>query len=223
MEKHDHPTVAPAARRFGGRPWRRGDADARRRGGDPVGGARRAVRLGRRARVGARGARRSPLVHPAARNGDGPASHSPKLDVEVRPVLFRRASSSGSDAGCRARHASRTSACSAPDTDPRGREVRIWNQPFEVVGVVASTNWATTGAVGDDQFDAVYVPLTTVHRLLNLTKLNSITITSRSAGETTRRVAQGDALFCGSGTGSPKPTRMTSSSALRRRWHSARA
>jgi putative ABC transport system permease protein len=71
------------------------------------------------------------------------------------------------------------------NTDPRGREVRIWNQPFEVVGVVASTNWATTGAVGDDQFDAVYVPLTTVHRLLNLTKLNSITITSRSAGETT--------------------------------------
>jgi putative ABC transport system permease protein len=71
------------------------------------------------------------------------------------------------------------------NADPRGREVRIWNQPFEVVGVVASTNWATTGAVGDDQFDAVYVPLTTVHRLLNLTKLNSITITSRSAGDTT--------------------------------------
>jgi putative ABC transport system permease protein len=71
------------------------------------------------------------------------------------------------------------------NVDPRGREVRIWNQPFEVVGVVASTNWATTGTVGDDQFDAVYVPLTTVHRLLNLTKLNSITITSRSAGETT--------------------------------------
>src|SRR6202011_1616341 len=42
------------------------------------------------------------------------------------------------------------------------------------------------GAVGDDQFDAVYVPLTTVHRLLNLSKLNSITLTSRSAGETTR-------------------------------------
>jgi len=70
-------------------------------------------------------------------------------------------------------------------TDPRGKEVRIWNQPFQVVGVVASTNWATTAAAGDDQFDAVYVPLTTVHRLLNLTKLNSITITSRSAGETT--------------------------------------
>jgi putative ABC transport system permease protein len=69
--------------------------------------------------------------------------------------------------------------------DPLGKHVMIWNQSFRVVGVVASTNWATSGAVGDDQFDAVYVPLTTVHRLLNLTKLNSITITSRSAGETT--------------------------------------
>jgi putative ABC transport system permease protein len=71
-------------------------------------------------------------------------------------------------------------------TNPVGSEVRIWNQPFRVVGVVASTNWATTGAVGDDQFDAIYVPLTTVHRLLNLSKLNSITVTSRSAGETTK-------------------------------------
>ena len=79
------------------------------------------------------------------------------------------------------------------DVDPRGKEVLVWNQPFRVIGVVASSNWATTGAVGDDQFDAVYVPLTTVHRLLNLTKLNSITITSRSAGDTTmlsRRVTQ---------------------------------
>ena len=27
-------------------------------------------------------------------------------------------------------------------TDPVGAEVRIWNQPFRVVGVVTSTNWA---------------------------------------------------------------------------------
>ncbi len=100
--------------------------------------------------------------------------------------------------------------------------MRIWNQPFEVVGVVASTNWATTGAVGDDQFDAVYVPLTTVHRLLNLTKLNSITITSRSAGETTgvsRRVTS--LLRQRHRIAEASPT--TSSSALRRQWRSARA
>ena len=32
-------------------------------------------------------------------------------------------------------------------------------------------------ATGDDQFDALYVPFTTIHRLLNLSKLNEITIT----------------------------------------------
>ncbi|MEQ1912355.1 MAG: ABC transporter permease, partial [Vicinamibacterales bacterium] len=71
-------------------------------------------------------------------------------------------------------------------TDPVGTTVTIWNQPFKVVGVLASTTWTSSGAVGDDEFDAVYVPLGAVHRLLNLTKLNSITVTSKSAAETTR-------------------------------------
>jgi len=71
-------------------------------------------------------------------------------------------------------------------TDPTGTTVTIWNQPFTVVGVLASTTWTSSGNVGDDEFDAVYVPLGTVHRLLNLTKLNTITVTSKSAAETTR-------------------------------------
>ena len=40
-------------------------------------------------------------------------------------------------------------------------------------------------AAGDDQFDAIYVPFTTVHRLLNLSKLNDITITCASSGQVT--------------------------------------
>jgi putative ABC transport system permease protein len=40
-------------------------------------------------------------------------------------------------------------------------------------------------AAGDDQFDAIYVPFTTIHRLLNLSKLNEITITCKSTGEVT--------------------------------------
>jgi putative ABC transport system permease protein len=71
-------------------------------------------------------------------------------------------------------------------TSPLGRELKIWNQPFTVVGVVASTSWTSAGAVGDDQFDAVYVPVTTVHTLLNLTKLNTITVTAQSVADTTR-------------------------------------
>jgi putative ABC transport system permease protein len=70
--------------------------------------------------------------------------------------------------------------------DPVGREVRVWNQPFEVVGVIGSTSWTATPALGDDQFDAVYTPYTTVHRLLNLTKLNTITVTARNSGEVSR-------------------------------------
>ena len=69
--------------------------------------------------------------------------------------------------------------------DPVGREVSIWNQTFEVVGVVASTNWLTPGAPGDDEFDAVYTPYTTVHRLLNVTNLNTITVTAASSGRVT--------------------------------------
>lgn len=67
-----------------------------------------------------------------------------------------------------------------------GREVKLWNQPFEVVGVITSATWVVRPAPGDDQFDAVYMPYTTTHRLLNLTKLNDITVTAASSGDVTR-------------------------------------
>ena len=70
--------------------------------------------------------------------------------------------------------------------NPVGREVSLWNQPFQVVGVVSTTSWMVAPAPGDDQFDAVYIPFSTVHRLLNLSKLNDITITAASTGEVSR-------------------------------------
>jgi putative ABC transport system permease protein len=69
--------------------------------------------------------------------------------------------------------------------NPVGREVKLWNQPFEVIGVVTSATWVVTPAAGDDQFDAVYMPYTTTQRLLNLSKLNDITVTASSSGEVT--------------------------------------
>jgi putative ABC transport system permease protein len=72
------------------------------------------------------------------------------------------------------------------DNDPVGAEVKIWNQPFKVIGVVNSTSMLVAPAPGDDQFDAVYVPFTTVHKLLNLSKLNDIEITAASTGDVTR-------------------------------------
>jgi putative ABC transport system permease protein len=70
--------------------------------------------------------------------------------------------------------------------DPVGKKVSLYKQEFEVVGVIASSSWLVAASAGDDQFDAVYVPFTTVHRMLNLSKLNDITITTASSGEVTR-------------------------------------
>jgi len=72
------------------------------------------------------------------------------------------------------------------DENPVGKTVSIWKQNFEVIGVVGSGSWMVAAAPGDDQFDAVYVPFTTVHKLLNLSKLNDITVTCASSGDVTR-------------------------------------
>lgn len=75
-----------------------------------------------------------------------------------------------------------------PQVNPVGEDVKLWNQTFRVVGVAASANWMTPGAVGDDDFDAVYVPFTTVQQLLNVTNLNTITVTAESTGEVSKVV-----------------------------------
>jgi ABC-type antimicrobial peptide transport system permease subunit len=72
------------------------------------------------------------------------------------------------------------------DSNPVGRTITLWKQPFNVVGVVTSSNWLVPPAEGDDQFDAVYIPVTTMQHLLNLSKLNDITITTKSTGDVTR-------------------------------------
>ncbi len=77
----------------------------------------------------------------------------------------------------------------APEADPVGEEVTLWNQSFRVVGVTGSANWMTPGAIGDDEFDAVYVPVTAIHRLLNVTNLNTITVTAESTGEVSKVAA----------------------------------
>jgi putative ABC transport system permease protein len=119
--------------------------------------------------------------------------------TDVRLPLIRRAWTFGSGRFFSAREQARADqvvvlgAVAAQrvfgEANPVGRDVSLWNQPFKVVGVVSTTSWMVAPAPGDDQFDAVYIPFTTVHRLLNLSKLNDITITSASTGEVTRVMA----------------------------------
>ena len=70
-----------------------------------------------------------------------------------------------------------------PGVNPVGKSTMLWNQQFKVIGVVSSRSWASQPAPGDDQFDAVYVPVTTINHLLNLSKLNTIAITAKSVGD----------------------------------------
>ncbi len=70
--------------------------------------------------------------------------------------------------------------------NPVGKTITLWKQPFNVVGVVTSSSWMVSPSEGDDQFDAVYIPVTTMQHLLNLSKLNDITITTQSTGDVTR-------------------------------------
>jgi putative ABC transport system permease protein len=72
------------------------------------------------------------------------------------------------------------------NSNPVGEVVALWKQPFRVVGVVGSSSWLSTPEAGDDQFDAVYIPVTTMQHLLNLSKLNDITVTTVSTGDVTR-------------------------------------
>jgi putative ABC transport system permease protein len=64
--------------------------------------------------------------------------------------------------------------------DPVGGTIRIQNQPFRVIGVLASKG---QGQMGQDQDDAVYMPYTTVQKkLLGITHLNGITVSAAQAG-----------------------------------------
>jgi putative ABC transport system permease protein len=80
-----------------------------------------------------------------------------------------------------------------PDVDPIGQVIRIRNQPFKVVGVMASKGQA---ACGDDQDDTVLVPYTTVQRkLAGITHINNITVSAASAAQTSQTAAAIAALL----------------------------
>jgi putative ABC transport system permease protein len=68
-----------------------------------------------------------------------------------------------------------------PDVDPTGQIMRIKNQPFKVVGVMASKG---TSGGGQDQDDVVFAPFTTVQKKLQgIQHINNITV-SASTPET---------------------------------------
>src|SRR5215213_6877197 len=79
-----------------------------------------------------------------------------------------------------------------PDADPTGQFIRIKNQPFKVLGVMAPKG--STG-FGQDQDDAVYVPYTTVQKKLQgIQHINNISISAETPDTAPVSAALSDAL-----------------------------
>jgi putative ABC transport system permease protein len=69
-----------------------------------------------------------------------------------------------------------------PDVDPTGQIIRVRNQPFRVIGVMASKGQAS---MADDQDDAIFAPYTTVQKkLMGIENIQNITISAASADGT---------------------------------------
>jgi putative ABC transport system permease protein len=80
-----------------------------------------------------------------------------------------------------------------PDTNPVGQVIRVANQPFTVVGVLAPKGQSN---MGQDRDDTIMVPYTTVmKKLRGVTYINNITVSAQSAAETTATAEQIGALL----------------------------
>jgi putative ABC transport system permease protein len=64
------------------------------------------------------------------------------------------------------------------DADPVGRDIRVRDLTLRVVGVVSGSD--------DDQMDMVFVPFTTLQRLLDIRHVHSIVVAAVQAGDATR-------------------------------------
>jgi len=70
------------------------------------------------------------------------------------------------------------------DVDPTGSIIRVRNQPFKVLGVMAAKGQS---GMGPDMDDQILVPYTTVmKKLLGVTFIRDITVSAASAGETSQ-------------------------------------
>jgi putative ABC transport system permease protein len=72
------------------------------------------------------------------------------------------------------------------EQDPVGATITAKGHHYRVIGEIASSSWIVPAAQGDDQFDAIYVPVTAAQAVMGRRSLNSLTISTASTGEVTR-------------------------------------
>lgn len=72
------------------------------------------------------------------------------------------------------------------NTDPVGATVTTKGRQYKVIGEIASASWMVPAAQGDDQFDAIYVPVTSAQAAMHRASLSHLTVSTASTGEVTK-------------------------------------
>jgi putative ABC transport system permease protein len=70
--------------------------------------------------------------------------------------------------------------------DPVGSTVTAKGRSYKIIGEIASASWMIPAAQGDDQFDAIYIPVTAAQSVMHRSSLNMLTVSTASTGEVTR-------------------------------------
>lgn len=71
-------------------------------------------------------------------------------------------------------------------SNPVGKSITVKSGSYRIIGIVASSSWMVPATLGDDQFDAIYLPVTTAQKLLEHKSLGTLTISTASTGDVTR-------------------------------------
>jgi ABC-type antimicrobial peptide transport system permease subunit len=70
--------------------------------------------------------------------------------------------------------------------DPVGQTVTVRHHALRVIGVIGSGSWIAQAQQGDDQFDAIYVPVTTAQAIYQRHYLDALTVSTENTGDVTR-------------------------------------
>ncbi len=72
------------------------------------------------------------------------------------------------------------------NNDPVGATVTAKGRKYRIIGEIASASWMVPATQGDDQFDAIYVPVTSAQSAMRRSSLSDLTVSTTSTGEVTK-------------------------------------
>ena len=70
--------------------------------------------------------------------------------------------------------------------NPVGRTVTAKGGNYLIIGEIASASWMVPASQGDDQFDAIYVPITAAQLAMHRNSVDHLTVSTASTGEVTK-------------------------------------